>query len=441
MQKNDSRSSRVTMPKFGLTMAQPLSNDTVSFGSKVIVEISKDISSRAGYGPNRCSAIMVHDIAKKQQLKADKFFDKLFKNYLPENCKNPLIAYISGSAKSVDAIMDKGVSLENSGIPASSVEEILLNMTDLTRKKAVMIDGSRLSMHKLLNLILKAVRAGECYIEEVEVKRPISAKNLKGKEKYKWDYEEPSRLFQFVSDVEEATGKNVHFPEPAYTKSNYPAIHMLIRLPGEDFVIEFQITGYNVAKLKDLDDILYKFFSNKNVDPEYQPIVNILQTILLTKEEKDILKYAKIRDKLEKLKIDQGEQRLLFNRIAMEENLVKDTDSPEYQAKIKSLLKSKDIQAKDLSVLLEHAEYAINYADKEAIKALKQKADKQEKFMAYRKQAFLYQREKKVTSFAADAPEYFLPLSVDLPPEFDLNHLYKIYLECKERIRIRDGKA
>lgn len=433
MQKNDSRSSRVTMPKFGLTMAQPLSNDTVSFGNKML-------QTRA-LGLNRDAAIKAHKVADDMQGEIEKFIEGLFSEYLPKNSKKPLIAYVSGRAKEAASIQEKSAVLESNGIPASSVADVLRYMTDLNGTKAVMVDGTRVSTNRVLNLLLKRIQAGIVYLEEVEVKRPAAAKNLRGKDKYKYDYEEPSKLAQFVRDAEEAMGTSVNFPEAAYTEANYSAIHMLLRLPGQKRAFEFQLMGYNVAAFKDLDDILFKILNNKNVDPEYQPIVDILQTILLTREEKDILKYAKVQDKLEKLKIDQGEQRLLFNRIAMEENLVKDTDSPEYQAKIKSLLKSKDIQSKDLSILLEHAEYAINYADKEAIKALKQKAEKQERFAAYRAQAFLYQREKKVSSFGSDAPEYFLPLSVDLPPKFDLNHLYKIYLECKERIRIRDRKA
>ena len=84
-----------------------------------------------------------------------------------------------------------------------------------------------------------------------------------------------------------------------------------------------------------------------------------------------------------------------------------------------------------MSILLEHPEYDAIYQDKEALKTLRQKAEKYEKFAKYRAQAFLYQREKKATTYSDNAREYFLPLSEDLPPEFDLNNLNRIFLKCK----------
>lgn len=423
----------VSMPKFGLIMSKPLSKDTVSFGNKML-------QSRK-LGLNYESSIKAHNIAVDMQAEIERFIKGLFSEYMPENNKKPLIAYVAGRAKEPGSIQEKSAVLESNGIPASSIADVLRNMTDLNGTKAVMVDGSRVSTHRVLSILLKRIQSGFVYLEEVEVKRPSAAKNLKGKDKYKYDYEEPSKLAQFVSDAEESMGTKVNFPEAAYTKANYPAIHMLLRLPGQKRAFEFQITGYNVAVFKDLDDILFKILNNKNVDPEYKPIVDILQTILLTKEENGILKYAKIQDRLEKLKFSTKEIQTLLNRVAMDEALTNSSDSPEYTSKVKSLIKTKDMSKKDLAILLEHAEYAITYANKEALKLLKQKAEKQEKFATYRAQAFLYQREKKVSSFGSDAPEYFLPLSVDLPPEFDLNHLYKIYLACKEKIKKRDKKA
>ena len=78
---------------------------------------------------------------------------------------------------------------------------------------------------------------------------------------------------------------------------------------------------------------------------------------------KEILKYARIKDRIEKLQFDTKEQETLANRIAMSDDLIKDSDSPEYASKVKALIKTKDIDEKDLSLLIEKAEYQTEYMD------------------------------------------------------------------------------
>lgn len=57
-----------------------------------------------------------------------------------------------------------------------------------------------------------------------------------------------------------------------------------------------------------------------------------------------------------------------------------------------------------------------------------------EKFNLYRGDAFIFQREKVPNTFftSEDAPSYFLPLSYNLPPVYDLNNLNRIMLECEK---------
>lgn len=56
-----------------------------------------------------------------------------------------------------------------------------------------------------------------------------------------------------------------------------------------------------------------------------------------------------------------------------------------------------------------------------------------EKFNKYRAEAFLFQREKEPKAMIVkNSPVYLLPMRYDLPPELDLNNLYKIYTQCRE---------
>ncbi len=64
-----------------------------------------------------------------------------------------------------------------------------------------------------------------------------------------------------------------------------------------------------------------------------------------------------------------------------------------------------------------------------------------ETFNQYRRDAFIFQREKQPTTFADDDLDFFLPLKYNLPARFDLNNLYRIMKECDEKAEARTAKA
>ena len=116
-----------------------------------------------------------------------------------------------------------------------------------------------------------------------------------------------------------------------------------------------------------------------------------------------------------------------------EQNLIYKSDTQEFIDKVASLIKSKDVEEKDLYSMADYSHFDGLLQDKEYMKDFKRKLDMRSKFDKYRGDAFLFQREKKTIIKTKDAIDYFLPLSVDLPESFDLNNLYKIYLECKNK--------
>ena len=73
--------------------------------------------------------------------------------------------------------------------------------------------------------------------------------------------------------------EKVDFLPNEITKTNYPALHLLLQLPGEDWVFEVQMIGYDVALYKELDDIIFKIFGNKKVDKKYKKLVDILKPL------------------------------------------------------------------------------------------------------------------------------------------------------------------
>lgn len=422
---------------FGLKLNNPITEDTVTFSQPQAIEqpsnaISfgmtlthgKFLKSRVG-GVSNATAMKIHKVASEIQPEIETFIRGLFADYMVTAEKpNNLIAYIAGRAKKPGSIAEKSKVIEE-----NTIAGVFKNMTDLNAVKIVMQKGDRTNSQKVLDILADAIKRGLIILEEIEAKRPGAAKKLKGKDAEKWDYIEPDNLQQFVNIAEKAKGKPVNYLPPDLTPANYTALHFLFRLPGQKRVFELQLMGLNVARFKDLDDILYKVLNNKNVDKKFKPIVDTLKPIVMTQDDKNLLKYIKIREKIDKLKFTEQEFYLLISRLIQEEQITNKLDTPEYVEKASALLRMKDFDKSDLSVLIDNSEFEIDYQNKELVKNFKNKVDAHEKFKAYRAQAFLFQREKK-TSALLDKHEYFLPLSEDLPEDFDLNKLYKRYLQA-----------
>ncbi len=410
-------------PYFGLSLQKPLMKDTVSFKA---VPTEKLLTTRTG-GVSKATAIKINEVAENMQTEIENFIRGINRRYLCDPDRpNNLIEYVSGRAKKPDSIVEKSKIIQE-----STAGGVFLNMTDLNGTKEVIRNATRANVHKALDILLQAVEHGLLILEEVEVKRPKAAEKLKASEASKWDYADPKYLQDFVRKAEEAMGKKVEFPPPQHTKVNYTAIHFLFRLPGQKRVFEHQLMGYNVAELKDLDDILFKVLNNKNVDKEYAPIVDILKPLVLSPQEIDLLKYIKLRTKLEKLKFTEEEIDILKTRHVLDSSFCVISDPPEFCNKTKMLL-SKDFDEKSLDLLYDDVIYDAMLTDVDAVKELKKKEARFEKFKKYRAEAFLFQREKKTCSTGPDHLEYFKPLTEDLPAEYDLNSLYKIFVKCRE---------
>ena len=421
---NDKK-KRQSYPYFGISLQKPLEKDTVSFKAN---PTQKLLATRKG-GATKATAIKVFDIADEAQREIKKFVVGHHRRYIctPDNPNN-LISEIGGRTKKPDSIREKSIIIQE-----DSIAGILRNMTDLNGTKEVIRDATRKNVHKALDIILEAIESGSLILEEVEVKRPKAAEKLKASEASKWDYADPEYLADFVAKAEKIMDKKVVFPPPQHTKVNYTAIHFLFRFPAQKRVWEHQFMGYNVAKLKEVDDILFKALNNKNVDKEFEPIVSILKPLILSPQEIKMLKYIKLKSKLDKLKFTPEEIEILKSRQAMDSSFCVISDPPGFCEKTKMLV-SKDFDESAMELLFESDYYDVLLADTEAVKELKKKEQRLEKFNKYRAEAFLHQREKKHSDRKPDHLEYFLPLKEDLPAELDLNNIRKIYDKCKKEL-------
>ena len=184
------RDNNITMPRFGLRLAQPLQKDTVTFGSSPTV---KKLATKAkGVGIPMRDAITMHLEAAKRQPEINKHFIKLFAPITVSKLKplNP-VEEVRGRAKGALSIWEKAKARG-----WNSLTEATENMTDPNGEKVVLRDGSPKGAKQALKILLSDIESG-LILEEVEVKRPLVAKKLTKFEKEKYDYVPSEYLKKF----------------------------------------------------------------------------------------------------------------------------------------------------------------------------------------------------------------------------------------------------
>lgn len=226
----------------------------------------------------RTTAKQINAIARARQKKVDAFKHELFGDLLvTEYSPSNIIYEIKGRAKSTDSIIEKANTRK-----WYTKDEILRKMTDLNGTKTVLRDGSRPQANRVLDRYIKAIEDRKIELLEIENKRPIACQGMKGDEAQMRDYVSPERLQDLrdrANSIQTHKIDKEHFKDIDYTDGNYSALHLLFRFPGENWVFEEQIMGYDVAVYKDLDDIIWKILNNKNVDKKYKPIIDIIKPL------------------------------------------------------------------------------------------------------------------------------------------------------------------
>lgn len=280
--------------KFGLKMSAPLSCDTVSFGAtrKELTEEDKT------NGVNLSTAAQAREIALPMQAKARAFADKLWGKYLVTemNPLNPVLK-ICDRCKSALSIKEKSQSRD-----FRTRQEVLEKMTDINGVKIVMRDSRMENVDKILGELRAPIMSGEIELLEIENKRPMAVKGLKGKELTKYDYASEALLNELAelqnakNDTKQKTkGKKVRVDMDDFTEINYCAVHMLLRLKGEKRPFELTLMGSNISELKDLDDKLFKILKGKEVDPAYEPIKKLVKPLTQDGNQESLEKFNNYR--------------------------------------------------------------------------------------------------------------------------------------------------
>ena len=158
------------------------------------------------------------------------------------------------------------------------------------------------------------------------MQRPEKIKSLSKKEQEEYDYVSKAFLDKLEDLQEQVINGNecnadkivlVDRPLPRYTKGNYCALHLLLELNEKGSrPFELQIMGARMSDGKSFDDKRFKFFDGKQLDKQYDELVQLWQP--LTAEENKEAKeqfLAYCRDANFQLRLDElkelGTQKIL----------------------------------------------------------------------------------------------------------------------------------
>ena len=251
-------------PRFGLKMAEPIKEDTVSF---------KATAKMMGSRKDSISMSVAKSI-HEEALEALNYMDDKLKNFLYDLVattyapENP-IETITKRAKEPDSIREKAITRG-----WVKKDEIKKNMTDLAGMKIIMRDGSQSEVNKVIERLIQFINETGVKIIEIENKRPLPIYNDYGEIVKSYDYASPSMLVKLQKFASKLSGKDIRYVDEN-TPTNYMAIHILMELPN-GITGELQIMGHDIAVLKDLEDMCYKVKNGKNLKKRYAPIEKVL---------------------------------------------------------------------------------------------------------------------------------------------------------------------
>jgi len=251
----------------------PLKQDTISFtGTKSKEDIDLRMLNRAIHNEPACNSVSRE--AHIMQIKLEEALYPYFQPYMIKEAKNKddkIIHELQSRTKSPSSIKEKLVEryvkenkTTNAGDSLDSLfspDYIKGKIGDLVGARVIMANGNTENTTKLIDALIEAVEDGVLHINKIE---NYISRNMDSR----WKYFQETELERLRDAVNEQ--RRIYSQAPIgidYTAkdSGYMALHLDIDLsslqgkePGEGFSGEIQLVGYDVAKLKDVEDLCYK---------------------------------------------------------------------------------------------------------------------------------------------------------------------------------------
>ena len=281
--KNAETQSRVSfMPKFGLSMAKPLTQDIVSF--KGGIAQTKKIAGDLKGACTADSAIKMIDKHKKFHNKNLDLFRKKFAGWLTNKDTKNYVTMLE-RLKGVFSLQLKTASLE---IGDLQMAEILKTVNDISGFCFVLENNE--SFELLVNFFNDMIKHGEINPIEVEYHRlpPTYKRSKIDKEYNSLNQVFLQKLKNTIYDIKNPT---YQLWKEVDSRSGYSGLHVTIK-NADGTKSEIQVMTRAMADLKHYENLYYKSRNGKPLDPKYsmlEPIFKPLKPVdmdNLTEEEK-----------------------------------------------------------------------------------------------------------------------------------------------------------
>lgn len=276
--RGNSSPQTITEPKFGLTMAKPLLNDTVSFKAaakiKKVVQSAQQTTKTAGKRSDGISlqlARMIRNRMTKPHTGLKKHMEDLFKDQINLNPKgivdekksNKYLFTLLDRIKSEDSIIQKTASR---GWGNLGKKELLVNMTDISGLCFVLEDKK--SLGEFVRKFSQEIRNGKLNIVEAEYHRlaPFYTSRTFSQT---FDSLDPSQLQKLKRAIYDTQNPVTQIWKDVDSMSGYSGLHLIVK-NTDGTMSEIQVMTRAMHNLKNVENLFYKIRNNKDVDPKYR---------------------------------------------------------------------------------------------------------------------------------------------------------------------------
>lgn len=285
--KGNNTQQSITEPRFGLTMAKPLLNDTVSFGAvakaKKVVHAAQQTTKAAGKRSDGITlqlSRMLRSHMQKPHAELKKHLQELFKEQINPNSQEVIngknsqkyLFTMLDRIKSEDSIIQKTASREWGNL---GKKELLTNMTDLSGFCFVLEDKK--SLGEFIKKLSKEIRKGKLNIEEAEYHRlPTIYKSRTAPQTF--DSLEPEQLQKLKNAIYDTQNPATQIWKDVDSMSGYSGLHLIIK-NADGTKSEIQVMTRAMHNLKNVENLFYKIRNNKDVDSKYRYIEQFMEAL------------------------------------------------------------------------------------------------------------------------------------------------------------------
>ncbi len=285
--KGNTPQQSVTEPRFGLTMASPLLNDTVSFGAaakaKKAVHAVQQTTKAAGKRSDGITlqlARLLRSHIQKPHAELKNHLQELFKGQIKPNPHEVInnknsqkyLFTMLDRIKSEDSIIQKTASR---GWGNLGKKELLANMTDVSGLCFVLEDKK--SLGEFIKKLSKEICEGKLNIEEAEYHRlPTIYKSRTAPQTF--DSLEPEQLQKLKNAIYDTQNPTTQIWKDVDSMSGYSGLHLIVK-NSDGTKSEIQLMTRAMHNLKNVENLFYKIRNNKNVDPKYRYIEQFMEPL------------------------------------------------------------------------------------------------------------------------------------------------------------------